>query len=88
METRVVRLQEPSSLPTVVPRLFDPSRTGLMMAVSGSVLVLSVLVASLVSTPGESVRPSGQTGPRPGAPATVARPLPEAAPVTPSHGPT
>jgi hypothetical protein len=86
METRVVRLQEPSSLSTAAPRLFDPARTTLLIAVSGSVLVLSVLVASLAFSPGESVRPSGQTGTRPVTPLTVARPMPEAAPLTPSHG--
>jgi len=48
MGTRVVRVPDPSTLERAgVRRLLDPAGTALMVAISGSVLAASLLIASL-----------------------------------------
>ena len=84
MGTRVLRIPDPEAPERAgVTRLLDPAGTALMFAVSASVLVASLLVASLSAGPGQ-VR-AAMAGAQPGRahPQVPATPAPEGAPTSP-----
>jgi len=83
MGTRVVRVSDPSAEARLsAGRWLDPARTSVMVAVSGSVLAASLLIASLsAGAVGERALTAG-TQPEPAPPPALATPAPEGAPTS------
>jgi hypothetical protein len=77
MGTRVVRIPDPSAQARLsAGRRLDPAGTALMVAISGSVLVASLLIASLsAGTVGEQSLPAG-IQPAPAPPPTLITAVP------------
>ena len=72
MGTRVVRIPDPAPQERArVRRLLDPAGTGLMVAVSASVLAASLLIASLSTAPGPGHALTAATQPEPAPPPTL-----------------
>ena len=72
MGTRVIRIQErASAAPAGSRRIADPAGTALMVAISGTVLAATLLVASM-STLGEGRNPTAAQGPVPAPAPTLA----------------
>ena len=84
MGTRPVRIPDPSAEARLsAGRWLDPARTALMVAVSGSVLAASLLVASLSTGPDHVRAVMAGTQPGPAHPPALATPAPEGAPTSP-----
>lgn len=77
MGTRVVRIPDPATQERLsTGRRLDPAGTALMVAVSGSVLAASLLIASLsAGAVGERARMAG-TQPQPAPPPTLITAVP------------
>lgn len=82
MGTRVVRIQESDTRnPHRVRRFADPAGTALMVAISGTVLAATLMVASM-STAGVGRGLAAVQGPEPAPPPTWAVPQPGGAPMS------
>jgi hypothetical protein len=77
MGTRMVRFPDPSAQARLgTGRRLDPAGTALMIAVSGSVLAASLLIASLSTDPGQVRALTAGTQPEPAPPPTLITAVP------------